>query len=61
MTEKARFVVTPARPDDMSLQVCVRHLESKKGSKSVFEIGIPVKSSLESAFSPKRFWNFCPE
>ena len=61
MTAKTRFVVTPARLNDMSLQVCIRHLEFKKGSKSVFEIGISVKRSLESAFSPRCFWNFGPD
>ena len=58
MTEKTCFVVTPARLDDMSLRVRVRHLEPKEGGKSIFEMGIPVKCSLESAFSSRCFWNF---
>ena len=61
MAEKALFVVTPAGLDNMSFQLCVRHLESKKGGKGIFETGIPVKSGFKSTFSSRCLWNFCPD
>ena len=61
MAEEARFVVIPARLNDMSFQFSFGHLESKKGGKSIFKFGISVKRSLESAFSTRCFWNFGPD